>query len=129
LAAAGIASKVIAERLGHDGTRITDDTYSHLRPGIAGRSSRIDWRSTADRAGRLRYREDMTETSRRPVMGHALADPEGRVKSIPHGVYPRDLIDLALTITRTNRLPTMTDGNGGGDLNPWRHPKIEPLSA
>jgi len=34
LAAAGIASKVIAERLGHEGTRITDDTYSHLMPGM-----------------------------------------------------------------------------------------------
>ena len=34
LAAAGIASKVIAERLGHAGTRITDDTYSHLMPGM-----------------------------------------------------------------------------------------------
>jgi integrase len=34
LAAAGIASKIIAERLGHEGTRITDDTYSHLMPGM-----------------------------------------------------------------------------------------------
>jgi len=42
LAAAGIASKVIAERLGHESTRLTDDTYSHLMPGMqAGATSAI----------------------------------------------------------------------------------------
>jgi len=34
LGEAGIASKVIAERLGHASTRLTDDTYSHLMPGM-----------------------------------------------------------------------------------------------
>jgi len=34
LAEAGISSKVIAERLGHSSTRLTDDTYSHLMPGM-----------------------------------------------------------------------------------------------
>ena len=34
LAEAGIPSKVIAERLGHSSTRLTDDTYSHLMPGM-----------------------------------------------------------------------------------------------
>jgi len=34
LAEAGVASKVIAERLGHASTRLTDDTYSHLMPGM-----------------------------------------------------------------------------------------------
>jgi excisionase family DNA binding protein len=39
-------------------------------------------------------------------------------------------------IERRNALSELTSldaelgaGNGGGDLNPWRHPKIEPLSA
>jgi DNA-binding PadR family transcriptional regulator len=51
----------------------------------------------------------MTDTSRRPVTGYALTDPERRAKSIPLGVYARDLIDVALTITRTNGPLTMTD--------------------
>ncbi|HZO93118.1 MAG TPA: site-specific integrase [Candidatus Baltobacteraceae bacterium] len=34
LAEAGVASKVIAERLGHASTRLTDDTYQHLMPGM-----------------------------------------------------------------------------------------------
>jgi hypothetical protein len=34
LAAASVASKVIVERLGHESTRLTDDTYSHLMPGM-----------------------------------------------------------------------------------------------
>lgn len=34
LAEAGISSKVIAERLGHSSTRLTEDTYSHLMPGM-----------------------------------------------------------------------------------------------
>ena len=34
LAAASVASKVIGERLGPESTRLTDDTYSHLMPGM-----------------------------------------------------------------------------------------------
>lgn len=45
LAEAGIASKVIAERLGHASTRLTDDTYSHLMPGMQ--------RQAVEIAGRL----------------------------------------------------------------------------
>jgi integrase len=41
LAEAGVASKVIAERLGHASTRLTDDTYSHLMPGMQSAASAI----------------------------------------------------------------------------------------
>jgi integrase len=34
LAEAGVSNKIIAERLGHASTKLTDDTYSHLMPGM-----------------------------------------------------------------------------------------------
>jgi integrase len=62
LAAAGVASKVIAERLGHGSTRITDDTYSHLMPGMQAGATAAIGRALRDAAADKSWSLDKSTT-------------------------------------------------------------------
>ncbi len=72
LAAAGVASKVIAERLGHSSTRITDDTYSHLMPGMQVAASETIGRVLSEATHHPKYSgdpaRDVTQSDKSPTL-------------------------------------------------------------